>query len=95
MISMKAHCSKIRKKVKFGVVAEASEVLNQRFWKKKIKRTDMLILAFEIIVQPPKHTFEIALFFNFRALYNAVITISQHNWAMHTHIWQRVHISAE
>ena len=27
-----------------------------------------LILVFEIIVQPPKHTFEIALFFNFREM---------------------------
>ena len=28
-----------------------------------------LILAFEVIMQPPKHTFEIALFSKFRVLY--------------------------
>ena len=39
------------------------KILNEGAFEVNLEKT--LILAFEVIVQPPKHTFEIALFSNF------------------------------
>ena len=39
----------------------ASQAKINVFWKKIFQK--MLILVFEVIMQPPKHTFEIGIFF--------------------------------
>ena len=52
----------------------------------------MLILAFEVIVQLPKHTFEIPLFFfNFRALLNNNIFFkSKPKCSNFDHLWAKI-----
>ena len=42
------------------VIARLHQKLKSMFFEKKFQQT--LILAFEVIVQSPKHAFEIALF---------------------------------